>query len=183
MTRGELGVRPLLIDVKIRVITYIKNILERQNATVYSALEFERNNEVEPNFSRYANKFNVIPDDKIFTESKRKIKIRLQNDYDRYWNYKIMESPKAISYSTFKHNVSLEKYLYKIKNIRHKIALTRLRLSNHNLRIETGRHLRPKLERHERKCFICSDEIENELHFVVKCPLYSSERKVLGLNA
>ena len=40
MTRGELGVRPLLTDVNIRVTTYIKNILERQDATVYSALEF-----------------------------------------------------------------------------------------------------------------------------------------------
>ena len=176
MTRGEVGARPLLIDVKIRTISYIKNILERQDATVYSALEFERNNVVEPNFVRYAN---VVNDDKIFIESKRKIKIMLQNDYDRYWNYKIMESPKAISYSKFKHNVSSEKYLINVKNIRHKIALTRLRLSNHNLRIETGRHVRPKLERHERKCFICSDEIENELHFVVKCPLYSRERKVL----
>ena len=72
-----------------------------------------------------------------------------------------------------------KKYLYKIKNIRHKIVPTRLRLSNHSLLIETGRHLRPKLERHERKCFICRDEIENELHFVIKCPLYSSERKTL----
>ena len=179
MTRGELGVRPLVTDVNIRVTTYIKNILERQDATVYSALEFERDNEVEPNFFRYANKFNATADDIIFTKPKRKIKIMFQNDYDRYWKVKIMESPKAISYCKFKHNASLEKYMYTIKNVRHKIALTRLRLSNHNLRIETGRHLRPKLPRQERKCFICIDEIENELHFVVKCPLYSSERKEL----
>ena len=65
-----------------------------------------------------------------------------------------MESPKAITYSKIKNNVSLEKYLEKVKNIRHKIALTRFRLSNHNLLIETGRHLRPKLERPDRKCFI-----------------------------
>ena len=116
-------------------------------------------------------------DDIIFRKPKRKIKIMFQNDYDRYWKAKIMESPKAISYCKFKYNASLEKYMYTIKNVRHKIALTRLGLSNHNLRIETGRHLRPKLPRQERECFICIDEIENELHFVVKCPLYSSERK------
>ena len=61
---------------------------------------------------------------KMFTENKRKIKIMFQNDYDRYWKVKIMECPKAISYCKFKHNASLEKYLYKIKNVRHKIALT-----------------------------------------------------------
>ena len=157
MTRGELAMR--------------KNILERQDATVYSSLEFERENEVEPNFFQYANKFNVTTDDNIFTENKRKIKIMFQNDYDRYWKVKIMESPKVISYCKFKHKASLEKYQDKIKNVRHKIALMRLRLSNHNLRIETGRYSRPKLARHERKCFTCNDEIETELHFVVKCPL------------
>ena len=76
MTRGELGVRPLT-----RVTTYIKNILERQDATVYSALEFERDNEVEPNFFRYANKFNATADDILFTKPKRKIKIMFQNEY------------------------------------------------------------------------------------------------------
>ena len=52
----------------------------------------------------------------MFTENKRKIKIMFQYDSDRYWKVKIMESPKAISYCKFKHNASLEKYLYKIKN-------------------------------------------------------------------
>ena len=54
-----------------------------------------------------------------------------------------------------------------------------LALSNHKLYIETGRHLKPKLARHKRKCFISKDEIEEEILFVVKCPLYSSERKTL----
>ena len=173
-------VKDISVMANCRVTTYIKNILERQDATVYSALEFERDNEVEPNFFRYANKFNATADDIIFSKPKRKIKIMFQNDYDRYWKVKIMESPKAISYCKFKHNASLDKYMYTIKNVRHKIALTRLRLSNHNLRIETGRHLTKIAKtRQERKCFICIDEIENELHFVVKCPLYSSERKEL----
>ena len=39
-----------------------------------------------------------------------------------------------------------------------------------------GRHFRPKIERNERFCFFCKDEIENEIHFVTKCPLYNAER-------
>ena len=174
-----MGIRPLLLDVKIKLINYIKNILERPNATAYSALEFEMSNEVAPNFFRYANMPDVIPIDNIFTQSKQKTKAFLRDDYDRYWRNKMIESPKALAYNKFKYNVSTEKYLYAVKNIRHKIVLTRLRLSNHKLCIETGIHLRPKLERHKRKCFICKDEIEDEIHFVVKCPLYSSERKTL----
>ena len=97
MIRAELGVRPLLVDVNIRTTTYIKSILERPDAMFNSALEFERNNEVEPNFLRYTNKFNVIIDDEILGKSKNKIKRRFQNEYNRYWHSKIMESPKALS--------------------------------------------------------------------------------------
>ena len=45
--------------------------------------------------------------------------------------------------------------------------------------IEKGRHLRPRIERNERKCFLCKDEIEDEKHFIQKCPLYVQERTLL----
>ena len=88
----------------------------------------------------------------------------------------LAESPKANSYIKFKNRISLEKYLSSIQNVRHRIALTRLRLSNHNLLIEKGRHFRPKLERHDRKCFMCKDGVGDENHFITNCPLYSSQR-------
>ena len=45
--------------------------------------------------------------------------------------------------------------------------------------IEKGRHSRPKIERNDRKCFICQNEVEDEYHFITKCPLYENERKQL----
>ena len=47
-------------------------------------------------------------------------------------------------------------------------------MSNHSLLIEKGRHL--KLERSERKCPFCKIEIEDEQHFLTKCPAYTAER-------
>ena len=179
MTRGEVGARPLLTDVNFKVITYIKNILERDESIVYSSLEFEKNNQVKPNLLQYINNFDLCLDENTLNENRKKNKIKCQDNYDRIWHLKIMESPKAISYCKFKYIVGLEKYLYKVRNIRHRISLTRLRLSNHKLLIETGRHLRPKLERNQRKCFTCKDEIEDELHFIMKCPLYATERQAL----
>ena len=179
MTRGEVGVRPLLTDINFKVLCYIMSIMERKEDIVYSLLNFERGNQVKPNFYLYLNKFELPLNEITLDENKHKLKIKCQDYYDRIWYSKIMESPKAISYCKFKYTVYLEKYLYKVKNFRHRIFLTRLRLSNHSLLIETGRHLRPKLEREHRKCFICKDEIEDELHFVTKCPLYKSERKIL----
>ena len=45
--------------------------------------------------------------------------------------------------------------------------------------IEKGRHLRPKIERERRLCINCSSEMENEAHFLISCPVYSSERSEL----
>ena len=42
-----------------------------------------------------------------------------------------------------------------ISNESRRIAITRWRLSNHKLRVETGRYTRPKTPRGERTCSIC----------------------------
>jgi len=69
--------------------------------------------------------------------------------------------------------------------------LTKFRLSNHCLRIETGRHERITnisgkqeiLPRCERLCLYCDQGvIENEIHFLLECPLYENLRKDLFIN-
>ena len=57
-------------------------------------------------------------------------------------------------------------------NTRHRIALTKLRLSNHKLAIETGRYSRPFKKPAERICPICKIEMEDEYHFIKICPGY-----------
>ena len=32
-----------------------------------------------------------------------------------------------------------------------------------------------QIERKDRKCFTCDEVIEDEIHFITKCPLYSKE--------
>ena len=143
-----------------------------------TALQFETQNNITPNFCLFIDKFNL--DGNNILNSKKHVlnKICIGN-YDRYWLEEINHSPKAISYATFKTTIYLEKYLFLVKNTKHRIALSRLRLSNHNLMIEKGRHLRPRIERIERKCFLCKDEVEDEKHFITKCPLYTHERTLL----
>ena len=175
MTRGEVGARPLLIDIIKRVISYRKNINERREIIVYSACEFELKNDSEPNL-KYINNFNISDGNEILEKKKNIIKEICQDNYDRCWCTMLVESLKANSYIKFKNRISLEKYLSSIQNVRHRIALTRFRLSNHNLLIEKGRHFRPKLERHDRKYFICKDNVEDENHFIMNCPLYSNQR-------
>ena len=58
----------------------------------------------------------------------------------------------------------------------HGIALTKLRTSSNQLRIETGRY--QKLEEADRKCLLCnSGEVESEIHFLTQCPFFEKKRK------
>ena len=57
----------------------------------------------------------------------------------------------------------------------YRTAITRWRLSNHKLRIETGRYCRPKIPRNERKCMTCN-VVEDEDHVLFSCVLYDSIR-------
>ena len=43
------------------------------------------------------------------------------------------------------------------------------------------RHLKPPLERTDRKCPFCKSVIEDEFHFIITCPLYENERNSLFL--
>jgi hypothetical protein len=48
-----------------------------------------------------------------------------------------------------------------------RILLSKLRISNHNLEIERGRHR--GLQAKERICKLCLKEVEDEIHFLLKC--------------
>ena len=54
--------------------------------------------------------------------------------------------------------------------------LARFRCRNHKLLIERGSWLRPKLLRNDRICQMCLI-VEDEYHFVLICPLYSTLRE------
>ncbi len=72
-----------------------------------------------------------------------------------------------------------ENYLTCIKNRKIRHSITKLCISAHNLKIETGHHTRPKTPLASRKCDTCPDSIENELHVITECLRYLSFRKVL----
>ena len=112
---------------------------------------------------------------------KYEIKKICRDNYDRFWKVELDNSPKATSYKTYKNNINFESYLQHFKKFKLRIGLSRFRLSNHNLMIEKGRHFKPKLERNERKCYVCKNQIENEEHFLLNCPLFTPQRKGLEI--
>ena len=50
-------------------------------------------------------------------------------------------------------------------------------MSSHSLMIEKVRHSKNPLQRADRKCPFCKDQIEDECHFLITCPLYIDDRR------
>ena len=71
----------------------------------------------------------------------------------------------------------MEGYLLLLPNLKHMSTIPKFRMSSHTLAIETGRHAKPKIAKEERNCRYCNlDDVEDEEHFLLKCPLYNEER-------
>ena len=87
------------------------------------------------------------------------------------------EPSKPRTYSLLKTQIEYETYLSEVQNIEHRTALTKFRLSNHCLNIETGRHKR--INKNNRFCPFCPNYIEDEKHSLLQCQAYATPRREL----
>ena len=84
---------------------------------------------------------------------------------------------KLRTYAVFKKEIGFEKYLYDVKNPIVRAQVTKFRLSNHKLAIETGRH--KNIPKELRFCPFCTNHVETETHFLFYCPMYKMLRETL----
>ena len=104
----------------------------------------------------------------------------LKNNFTQCWNLVKEKSPKLSFYHQIKPNFGTESYLSEVTFFKHRSAMTRLRISAHDLQIETGRY--NNQAREERICKWCQlvlnvNSIENEQHFLLECDLYTRPRR------
>ena len=103
----------------------------------------------------------------------------LRSNYFTYWNTRVHLEPKMRTYIEFKSKFIFEDYL-SISNEDDRKALTRLRVSAHTLAIERGRYTTPPTPVEARTCSHCPDnQVENEMHFIMKCSKYMQQRETL----
>ena len=93
------------------------------------------------------------------------------------------EKKKLRTYGLFKTVFKQEKYITVLKNPHIRHCYAKFRTSVHDLEIERGRHSFKPIPPDKRTCAYCVkneiEEIEDELHFFMKCPLYQVERLAL----
>ena len=104
----------------------------------------------------------------------KRIKDRLGTYYEKIWKDMLVKTNKSLVYRKHKSEFKMESYLTRVTNTSHRRELTKLRLSDHKLEIECGRHIRPKINRENRTCKLCSKlhkqtPIEDEVHFITRC--------------
>ena len=105
---------------------------------------------------------------------------KLQTSFIEEWDTKTANMSKLSFYRQYKPNRGLKNCIVLVNNRRHRSALTKLRCSAHRLKIEIGRYSRiynddakryEQLPREKRTCDTCKNNVEDELHFLLECPL------------
>ena len=85
------------------------------------------------------------------------------------------------TYVNFKQTFGTGNYLYRYIPEHRRALLTQLRLWVLPLEIETGRYKDVPPE--ERLCQLCGEQVEDKIHFICKCSIYTEHRRFLYLTA
>jgi hypothetical protein len=111
--------------------------------------------------------------DKCMEEARTK----LNDDYSKLCLEDISNMPVLRTYCKFKTEFKMENYLITIRSFKLRSFVSKLRLSSHNLAIEKGRHVKPKIPIECRICTMCPlGAVEDESHLLLLCPFYKNER-------
>ena len=87
------------------------------------------------------------------------------------------DESKLRTFGKLKTSIGISEYLTEVKHIDSRVALSKIRLSNHDLMIEKGRHM--KIDKTERFCPFCQTQVETELHFILQCKTFQVFRRTL----
>ena len=107
------------------------------------------------------------------------LKQRLRDIHQQDWMARLSNLFRARFYSAVKGVFEYSHYLNVVTVKSHRQALSRLLLSSHRLRIETGCWERPVIPHLQRLCPYCPNKIEDEFHLIAECNMYDDLRKRL----
>ena len=186
---GELGRFPLDIVIKVRMLGYWAKLLTgKQNklcAKMYSVLLHLCNTGAYESPWLIAIRSileNCGLNEVWLTQSfhntlwlKKVVQQTLKDQFIQKWRQVVQTSSKCVLYQSYKDNFEFESYLC-MSPPQYRIALSKLRMSNHKLSIERGRYR--NVPRHQRLCDFCeSERLGDEYHFLLECSKFQDLRE------
>ena len=187
---GELGRYPLYLNRYIRIIKFWFKMIGTSNIIIESIVK-SCISDVSKGYTNWFSNVRTLlekygflnvwlnPSSVNQNQFIAVFKQRLLDEYVQEWRASLNTNDVLILYRSVKDNFEMEPYLENIISRNLRIALTKLRISAHSLRIQTGRYSRDRVDRNLRYCLICNaNEIEDEFHFILMCPAYENLRKI-----
>ena len=186
---GELGVFPLIIERKLRIVKYWFKILNSNENSYLRKMynELLLLSESAPEQVTWVtlfrdmicqNGFGYIWFQQYVENENNFLRIfekRLKDIFLQNWNIEKDNTSDFRLFKRIKQSFVFEKYL-NISNKTFRIAITKVRLSSHLFFIERGRWRKPKVNAIDRKCNLCNT-LEDEYHCLIECPRFAKERK------
>ena len=187
-SRAELGRFPLVHDIKSNIFGYYLRLKYNvKNTLLKHAFHYSITHNTD-----FQKAYKSIPSnctDFEILEGNNKIKLMRKQTLKSLHNLYIQEWTKStflkdhdkikLRGKYLKTNYNFEQYLLSIKHPAHRIALTKMRLGIHKLRIQTGKYEDngKQIPIEQRLCKLCSEkQVENEEHFIGHCSVYSNSR-------
>ena len=188
MVYGELGIYPLEIDIKVRMISYWCRLLSgKETKLPYICYKLQHKLFIDDHFDFLWIQFiKKIFDDTGFSNIwmnqnfpnsdwlTAALKLRLTDQFQQHWLSQIEDSSKALNYRLFKSSLVFENFLNVLED-KDIFTFLKFRTTNHRLPVETGRW--NGTEHENRICTKCNNGIGDEYHFIMECKSFLTERK------
>lgn len=185
--RGDMGWNSCYVKSKIEVFRLWIKLRNTEEERILKCIHnwSKRNGRGwEARVQKFSNGLNVSS---LINDSHLPIRTALKNLKDilsnkdaENWNKQLADSDKLRTYKTYKNILKPEWYCSLPLPRDQRRILFRLRSCSLPLAVETGRYSKPKTPMNERICKFCqSHSVENEMHFLLECDLYTDLRQLL----
>ena len=175
---GDIGWDSCQLRVNILILKYWNRMLKKDDSTLCKHVfkwDYDMNTN---NWSSYVNSlFDLCNLDNFENQTTCLIELcyeKLCDIENINWYQKLNFKPKLRTYKLLKNNKITERYVKFNLDCKERSMLAQLRMGTLALHVETGRYRNLPLNR--RFCFHCLDQIEDEIHFVFDCTLYTEYR-------
>lgn len=180
--RGELGRSPLGIDIYSNILKYNEYLKTKDRKSLLGEALLTNHNlkgNRKCNWSQKCSKLisyiqSLLKCNVTDLNNRKLTNFYLRQDFISTWKEKILKEPKMRLYNKIKSKFIMEEYL-NLNNDKHRIAITKLRISAHSLAIEKGRYTRPPMPVNDRICNNCK-KVEDEIHFLIECKNFDNKR-------